>query len=420
MSNMLRYDQIRQMHIELSSRCNAACPGCPRNVMGGYTVPWIDKKEWNITDFKKIFPEELIARCRFILFCGNYGDPGTNKDLVEILKYVKSCNWEGMVRVHTNGGMRTPKFWASVAEVLNPNRDSVIWSIDGLEDTNHIYRRLVDWKKLKANFTAYIEAGGNATWEYLVFGHNQHQVEQAKQLSEEWGFSAFWYKKAFGFTEEENGTGLTSMVVLDKEGNEDYKIPAPDDNWLNNLTLELTKQSGTSDTKKIHNFDPETYKKHIAREKESLKDNIRNGHLSWLDSAKHIDCMSIRNQEIYVDSLGGVHPCCFLGHVSQDADGIVNMQYYQWLEENIGIENINAHTYGIEHILNETDYFKKIEDTWAIDKHADGRIAQCTKHCQTLNNPIESLYESVRKQEKIREEQRIEQGLTLLEDHEPD
>lgn len=421
MSNMLRYDQIRQMHIELSSRCNAACPGCPRNVMGGYTVPWLDKKEWTIDNFKKVFSEELIARCRFILFCGNYGDPGTNRDLLEILKYVKSCNWEGMVRVHTNGGMRTPDFWEKVAGILNPQRDSVIFSIDGLEDTNHIYRRLVDWNKLKANFTAYIAAGGNATWEYLVFGHNQHQIEEAKRLSEEWGFSAFWYKKAFGFTEEQYGSGLSNMVVLDKDGNVDYRIPAPSDDYLNSQSLEQIKVSGKSEEQSIEYFKPDVYRKHIDRENDNLRDTIVNkGSLAWLDKARHIDCMHIRNQEIYVDSDGGVHPCCFLGHVSQKADGIVNMQYYQWLEENVGFENINAHTYGIEYILNETDYFKKIEDTWAIEKHADGRIAQCTKHCQTLNNPIDSLYESVRKQEKIREDQRVEQGLTLLEDHEPD
>lgn len=418
---MLRYDQIRQMHIELSSRCNAACPGCPRNVMGGYTVPWLDKKEWNITDFKKVFSEELIARCRFILFCGNYGDPGTNKDLLEILKYVKSCNWDGMLRIHTNGGMRTPAFWEKVAGILNPQRDSVIFSIDGLEDTNHVYRRLVDWDKLKANFTAYIAAGGNATWEYLVFGHNQHQIEEAKRLSEEWGFSAFWYKKAFGFTEEQYGTGLANMVVLDKEGNVEYRIPAPSDDYLNSQSLEQIKVSGKVEEQSIEYFKPDVYRKHIDRENANLKDTIVNkGSLAWLDKARHIDCMSIRNQEIYVDSSGGVHPCCFLGHVSQKADGIVNMQYYQWLEENIGFDKINAHEYGIEYIMNETDYFKKIEDTWAIEKHADGRIAQCTKHCQTLNNPIDSLYESVRKQEKIREKQRIDQGLTLLEDHEPD
>jgi hypothetical protein len=72
------------------------------------------------------------------------------------------------------------------------------------------------------------------------------------------------------------------------------------------------------------------------------------------------------------------------------------MQYYDWIKSNIGFENINIHNHSIEHILDNTDYFNKIEETWAIEKHKDGRIAQCTKHCQLINNPIDSLYESVR------------------------
>ena len=114
--------------------------------------------------------------------------------------------------------------------------------------------------------------------------------------------------------------------------------------------------------------------------------------------------MSIRNREIFVDAAGGVHPCCFLGHVSQNADGVINMQYYRWLDENVGRDNINIIEHGLREVL-DTDYFEKIKATWDIPKHKDGRIAQCTKHCQTENNPVDSLYESVKIQQQLRKEQ---------------
>ena len=38
-------------------------------------------------------------------------------------------------------------------------------------------------------------AGGHAQWDFIVFRHNQHQVERAQQLSREWGFSKFQVKK---------------------------------------------------------------------------------------------------------------------------------------------------------------------------------------------------------------------------------
>ena len=37
-------------------------------------------------------------------------------------------------------------------------RPRVVWGIDGLEDTTHLYRRNVKWDKLQENFRAYIRA----------------------------------------------------------------------------------------------------------------------------------------------------------------------------------------------------------------------------------------------------------------------
>jgi MoaA/NifB/PqqE/SkfB family radical SAM enzyme len=329
------------------------------------------------------------------LFCGNYGDPGTCKDLVEIVGYIKELNPHGTIRIHTNGGMRTPAFWSKLADVMNNKTDRVIWSIDGLEDTNHMYRRNVQWDKLMANLKAYLDAGGSAVWEFLVFGHNQHQVEEARAISKELGFTDFFYKKAFGFTEEKYGEGVNSILVLDEKGYASYSLPEPDENWMNSLAIDMRKNKGSKDIG-TWNLPKEHYPKIFKQNKEKLHQDIHDGQLSWLDDAREISCMSINNKEIFVDSLGGVHPCCFLGHVSQDADGIVNMQYYEWVKTNIGFENINIHNNSIEHILDNTDYFSKIEATWAIEKHKDGRIAQCTKHCQMKNNPVDSLYESAR------------------------
>ena len=67
----------------------------------------------------------------------------------------------------------------------------VIFSIDGLEDTNHIYRRNVIWNKLIDNCTSYINAGGKAHWDMLVYKHNQHQVDDCMELAKTLGFTWF-------------------------------------------------------------------------------------------------------------------------------------------------------------------------------------------------------------------------------------
>ena len=41
------------------------------------------------------------------------------------------------------------------------------------------------------NVDAFIGNGGSAFWEYLVFKHNQHQIEEARLLSKKLGFKKF-------------------------------------------------------------------------------------------------------------------------------------------------------------------------------------------------------------------------------------
>ena len=87
------YNIIKQLHIELTDKCNARCPQCIRtNVNTGETEPWILKKELYIDDFKNIITPNDLANLYHINFCGNYGEPLAAKDLIPILKYCYEYN----------------------------------------------------------------------------------------------------------------------------------------------------------------------------------------------------------------------------------------------------------------------------------------------------------------------------------------
>ena len=58
--------------------------------------------------------------------------------------------------------------------------DKVIFAIDGLEDTNHLYRVNTNFNKIMENAKAFINAGGIARWDFIAFAHNEHQIEEAK------------------------------------------------------------------------------------------------------------------------------------------------------------------------------------------------------------------------------------------------
>ena len=46
---------------------------------------------------------------------------------------------------------------------------------------------------------AFINAGGRAEWDFLVFRHNEHQVESARKLAKEMGFAKFYVRKTGRF-----------------------------------------------------------------------------------------------------------------------------------------------------------------------------------------------------------------------------
>ena len=123
--------------------------------------------------------------------CGDYGDPAAGKYTQDLYRYFRNLNPDVTLGMNTNGAIQTTFWWHSLAGILNQPRDYCVFSIDGLEDSNHVYRKNVSWPKLMANAEAFIAGGGSAHWDMLVYKHNQHQVDACEQLARDMGFKWF-------------------------------------------------------------------------------------------------------------------------------------------------------------------------------------------------------------------------------------
>ena len=185
MPDIFRFQNVKIVHLEPTTNCNAACPQCLR------TRTEFEPNELSLEDVKLLFTPDVLMQLEKIYMCGNYGDPASARQTLEMYEYFISVNPNLTLGMNTNGGIRFPDWWSRLAKVMNNSNDYVVFSIDGLEDTNHLYRRNVRWSKIMDNAKAFIDAGGNAHWDMLVFEHNKHQVDEAHKLAKDMGFNWF-------------------------------------------------------------------------------------------------------------------------------------------------------------------------------------------------------------------------------------
>ena len=173
---------MADFHIETTSKCTLECPLCDRT--------WFEKK------FKKRLLHEIdvdtivnfVGKNNNLNLCGNNGDPIYHSRFLELcMKFKKNNN---SLAIETNGSAKTQNWWRQLAEVLD-EKDSITFAIDGLENTNHLYRKNAKWDSIMTAVQTVVGKSFKTIWKFIVFKHNQHQIEQAKQKSKELGFDEF-------------------------------------------------------------------------------------------------------------------------------------------------------------------------------------------------------------------------------------
>jgi len=169
--------------------CQAACSLCARETDTDFRKD--QHHHLDMQQILRIFGRDQIAALDKMFMCGVYGDPAAGTHTFEIYQEFRQLNPDIVLGMNTNGAIQNTAWWHQLGNLFNRPQDYVVFSIDGLEDTNHVYRKNVDWHKLMANAQAYISAGGSAHWDMLVYQHNEHQVDLCEQLARDTGFTWF-------------------------------------------------------------------------------------------------------------------------------------------------------------------------------------------------------------------------------------
>ncbi|NQY99443.1 MAG: radical SAM protein [Bdellovibrionales bacterium] len=179
------------LHLELTSKCALKCPACPRTErFGDYTVT-----ELSLDALKNIL--DFDYKYKIVSLCGDHGDPIYHSQFHNVIELLLDLPGAPSLHIATNGSGRKADWWKATAELLRP-KDRVIFGIDGLEDTNELYRRGANWQSIMTAAKT-LKASGNSqlVWQWILFEHNQHQMPEARKVFEDVRFDDFWVVQSF-------------------------------------------------------------------------------------------------------------------------------------------------------------------------------------------------------------------------------
>lgn len=327
----LSLDSINSIQLDHTSRCNLMCPQCAR-VSDSKINPNLPIKDLSIADYELIFTP-FKGKNINIFHCGNYGDVIASPTFNDTLEW---CNNNGFhdIMIITNGSARNADWWRDLAK----RKVNVVFSIDGLRDTSPIYRVNSNFDKVIENVEAFTSAGGNARWDYIVFEHNHHQVEEAMRLAKSLGIKKFNIKNTTRFI---TPAGYNNTVVNKKE-----KIVT--DRNDNPIVEDYTK---------------------IVKSYGSFEEYVRH---------TDITCKYKLERRIYIDFETRVWPCCWIGAPIFFHNETVQSPDIQKILQKFGHNFNRIDMNGWDNILSHEFFDSYLENSW---KDSSTRIYTCGRTC---------------------------------------
>jgi len=180
--------------IDPFSACNLRCPLCAT----GNGSNTLKKGLLQVDMFRHIVDEMGTYLYNIDLF--NWGEPLLNKDIYEMIAYAHKRHI--LTSISSNFHFFDE---AAAAKMVNSGLDYLILSIDGAtQETYEKYRVGGDLEVVLNNVRTLVETRkrlGKKTpyifWQFLVFRHNEHEIEQARDLALGLGVDEFKTEYAY-------------------------------------------------------------------------------------------------------------------------------------------------------------------------------------------------------------------------------
>ena len=206
----VNYTKTQIVNIETTFRCPLKCPFCYRQENNKEIKNKIkNSKDIPVEDLKK-----LIVFFDSLSFCGQISDPIAHPNFIKLLEVCQSFK-EKPVYINTTGTRKSEQWWKTAFNVSN---DNTIWvfGLDGTDqETANIYRVNTRFDEVMRAMKMGVALGKKIQWNFIIFKHNEHQIELAKQIAAETGIELRLVK-----------SGRWEQEQIDK-----HQIYPPSDKW---------------------------------------------------------------------------------------------------------------------------------------------------------------------------------------------
>lgn len=341
--------EVESVQFEISTKCNSMCPACIR--VERKDISQVNRmiprnREMPLQIFDNALDSKVASSFKKIEFCGTLDEPLMHSQFLEMLdliyEKIPSCS----VQIHTNGGIRNSSFFEDLAKSISrfPGLSVVKFSIDGLADTNSIYRYGVNYSRVISNLESFIQAGGKAVWQTLEFPWNRHQIADMKSLAQDMGCTEFWVR--------------------------------PDRSPISLLTpqqLEACRNPADEASRQIVQNIYKPKKKSAVTASEPTQN---------LEGAVHCSYRSPKKM-IFVSWDGKVWPCCFWPNSRYESDS----EFPQKIENAYG-ENFNSlETQTLSQILDHPLFQRDLVESWRTGSWQKSRCLQkCSKSRRRISD----------------------------------
>lgn len=179
-SKYVNFYRDRGFTLDVSKTCPLECPYCPRQI-AKFKSKLKTLEDIEIKDYKK-----LVNFTNKIRLSGQMTDPIYHPEFLEMIKIAKQNSKKSFL-VHTNGTRKKLSWWKEVFENSSPNI-RYFFALDGTDQkTAEIYRVHTRYNELIQVMKLGVSMNVNIVWQFIVFQHNEHQVELAKEIAKDIG-----------------------------------------------------------------------------------------------------------------------------------------------------------------------------------------------------------------------------------------